>query len=341
MTTAPIRKMSVGDRAPNFMLEDENGTQRELYNTDLTGGPIIILVTGPAAGDCLLPFAERAAAFDAVGAHRYALVAQTGSAGIDTSEQSEFTVLHDRNSAVGNAYLQASGLTAPALFALDPNQRIVAVAGAEDAESFAEIAQTAFQRIAPRDPPRLISRQAPVLFIPEVLDDSDCDLLIDTWQRGEKRKDVVNVASGQETSKADRSEVKRRSDVVIEGALERQLLITLMPRIAPEIERVYAFDKEWGFEKFRVGCYEAENAGFFRPHRDNPSEALSHRQFAASFNLNDGYEGGYLRFPEYGIDQYAPPKGGVLIFSCGLLHEVVPITSGRRFTLLTFVSTRL
>ena len=60
-----------------------------------------------------------------------------------------------------------------------------------------------------------------------------------------------------------------------------------------------------------------------------------------SFNLNDGYEGGYLRFPEYGIDHYSPPKGGALIFSCGLLHEVVPITASRRYTLLTFASTRL
>ena len=236
---------------------------------------------------------------------------------------------------------RGSSATAPALFALDPNQRIIALAGADHASSFAEIARAAFQRIAPQDPPRLISKQAPVLFIPDVLDNSDCDRLIDAWRDGEKRENVVNVDSGQESGRALRSEVKRRSDVVIEGALERHLLITLMPRVSPEIEHVHAFDKEWTFEKFRVGCYDAKDAGFFRPHRDNPSEALSHRQFAASFNLNDGYEGGYLRFPEYGIDHYAPPKGGVLIFSCGLLHEVVPITAGQRYTLLTFVSTRL
>ena len=104
---------------------------------------------------------------------------------------------------------------------------------------------------------------------------------MDAWRSGEKRKDVVNIASGRETSKAGRSEVKRRSDVIVEGALERQLLITPMPRIAPEVERAYAFDKEWGIEKFRICCYETENAGFFRPHRDNPSEALSHRPASA------------------------------------------------------------
>ena len=332
--------MTIGDRAPNFMLVDSKGDRRELYNTDLTGGPILLLFAGPRTEECLKRFADQAAVLEPFGAHRYALVDPGGGAETIPSETG-FAVLSDPGDEVSKSYLQAAGLVAPALFALDPNQRIVALAGADDVAAFAEIARVAFERIAPQNPPRRISKQAPVLFIPEVLDDAECDRLINTWRSGEKRKDEINIASGQKTSKAGRSDVKRRSDVIVEGALERHLLITLMPRIAPEVERAFAFDKEWGFEKFRICCYEAENAGFFRPHRDNPSEALSHRQYAASFNLNDGYEGGYLRFPEYGDDHYAPPKGGVLIFSCGLLHEVVPVTSGRRFTLLTFVSTRL
>lgn len=336
---APIRKMTVGDRAPNFMLEDSVGEPCELYNTDLSGGPILVLIGGSRTRECLQRFADQEAVMAPYGAHRYALGDPDGTE--TTASSNGFAMLRDPGEAVGKAYLDAAGLRAPALFALDPNQRIVALAGADDVTAFGEIARAAFDRIAQKFPPRLISKQAPVLFVPEVLDDVDCDRLIGAWRTGKKRKDEVNVTSGQATSQARRSEVKRRSDVVIEGALERHLLVTLMPRIAPEIERVYAFDKEWGFEKFRIGCYKTEDAGFFRPHRDNPSDALSHRQFAASFNLNDEYEGGYLRFPEYGADHYAPPKGGVLIFSCGLLHEVVPITSGRRFTLLTFVSTRL
>lgn len=336
---APIRRMTVGDRVPNFMLTDPLGAKHELYNTDLTGGPILLLIAGSDPDGTLRTITEQLGSFE--GAHCYILTdANIGRLTADAAAHG-FIALDDPGSGAGNAYLQASGLTAPALFALDPNQRIVACAGAPDLSAFAEIARTAFERIAPRDPPRMIVQQAPVLFVPEVLSDEDCARLIEAWRVGEKRENVVDTSSGQTTAKGGRSEVKRRSDVVIDGPLERHLLVTLMPRLAPEIERVYAFDKEWGFEKFRVGCYEAENSGFFRPHRDNPSDALSHRQFAASFNLNDGYEGGYLRFPEYGVDHYAPPKGGVLIFSCGLLHEVVPITSGRRYTLLTFVSTRL
>lgn len=338
---APVRRMTVGDRAPNFLLEDLSGARRELYNTDLTGGPIVLLVLGRDGGDCLRSFADQAAAFEDIGAHCYGLIAPDNRRAQAASTGSGFALLVDGDGAVGQAYLDAAGLSAPALFALDPNQRIVAAAGKEKAAAFADLARDAFQRIAPRAAPRLIARQAPVLFIPEVLDNASCDRLIEYWQAGEKRENEINVASASGTTKDGRAAVKRRSDVVIEGAAERELMITLMPRLAPEIERVFAFDKEWGFEKFRVGCYEAKDAGFFRAHRDNPSEALRHRHFAASLNLNDEYEGGYLRFPEYGRDNYSPPKGGVLIFSCGLLHEVVPVTAGRRFTLLTFVSTRL
>lgn len=337
---APIRHMTVGDRVPNFMLPDLTGARHELYNTDITGGPIVVLVLGRNSSDALRPFADIAEAFDSFGAHRYALIPPGDGDARGASAGSGFILLTDADGVIADAYLQASGLSAPAMFALDPNQRIVALADRNGAASFAETARAAFARIAPKEPRRLIAQQAPVLFIPEVLDDEDCGRLIAVWEAGEKSRNRINIASGADSSKGDSAQVKRRSDVVIDGAMERHLLITLMPRIAPEIERAYAFDREWGFEKFRIGCYEAEDAGFFRAHRDNPSDALSHRHFAASINLNDGYEGGYLRFPEYGPDYYAPPKGGALIFSCGLLHEVVPVSAGHRFTLLTFVRTQ-
>jgi predicted 2-oxoglutarate/Fe(II)-dependent dioxygenase YbiX len=54
-----------------------------------------------------------------------------------------------------------------------------------------------------------------------------------------------------------------------------------------------------------------------------------------SVNLNTGhYEGGFLQFPEFGPDLYRPDTGDAVVYSSALLHEVTPITSGRRFTLL-------
>ncbi len=333
-----MRKMTVGDRAPNFLLEDFSGNPHELYTTDIVGGPIVVIVaSAPAdAALALKPFAGQARRFEKLGAHCYILL--DGDRAPENLRESAFMALRDVDGKIAEIYRNASGLDAPALFALDPNQRIVAVSS--EAARFADIASAVFERIAPTGPPRMISMQAPVLFIPEVIDDTLCGRLLDAWSGGKREENIINVAAGRTSSQAARATVKRRSDHIVEGPLERELLLALMPRIAPEVERAFAFDTEWGFEKFRIGCYDAAETGFFRAHRDNPNAGLQHRQFACSVNLNDGYEGGYLRFPEYGMDRYAPPKGGALIFACGLLHEVVPMTDGRRFTLLTFLDTQ-
>ena len=89
-----------------------------------------------------------------------------------------------------------------------------------------------------------------------------------------------------------------------------------------------------------IGCYDADCGGRFGRHRDNTSSYTAHRQFALSLNLNpDGeYDGGELRFPEFGRELYRPVAGGVLVFSSSLLHEVVPVTRGRRFGVFTFLS---
>jgi len=338
MIDETMRKMTVGDRAPNFLLDDLSGKPHELYATDIIGGPIVVIVAGPSADPAALlgQFTGPTRALDGFKAHCYILLDRNREP--DGLRDTAFIALHDVNGKIADIYRNASGLDTPALFALDPNQRIIAVSS--DAARFAEIAQDAFERIAPSQPPRSISMQAPVLFIPNVIDAPLCGRLLDAWASGKREKNIVNVASGRTSSQAEQAETKRRSDYIVEGPLEHEVLLMLMPRIAPEVERAFSFDKEWGFEKFRIGCYDAADAGFFRAHRDNPSAGLAHRQFACSVNLNDGYEGGYLRFPEYGMDCYAPPKGGALVFACGLLHEVVPMTAGRRFTLLTFLDTQ-
>ena len=89
-----------------------------------------------------------------------------------------------------------------------------------------------------------------------------------------------------------------------------------------------------------VGCYDTDCGGRFGRHRDNTSSLTAHRQFAVTINLNPDreYDGGELRFPEFGRELYRPAEGGALVFSSSLLHEVVPVTRGRRFGAFTFLS---
>ena len=42
-------------------------------------------------------------------------------------------------------------------------------------------------------------------------------------------------------------------------------------------------------------------------------------------------------FPEFGRKVYRPPEGGALVFSCGALHQVTPVTKGRRYAFLAFL----
>ena len=81
-----------------------------------------------------------------------------------------------------------------------------------------------------------------------------------------------------------------------------------------------------------VAGYEA--GGFINPHRDNSIPTNARRRFTMTVNLNAGeYDGGELRFREYGEQLYAVERGTAIVWSASLLHEVLPVTQGRRLVL--------
>ena len=132
-------------------------------------------------------------------------------------------------------------------------------------------------------------------------------------------------------------ELKRRRDHVVEDERVLQRLVsTVGRRVMPEVRRAFSFPAT-RFEGFKIVRYGSENGGFFRAHRDNLSPATAHRRFALTLNLNEAYEGGELRFAEYGPMTYRPAAGEALLFSCSLLHEVTDVTRGERFALLSFL----
>jgi predicted 2-oxoglutarate/Fe(II)-dependent dioxygenase YbiX len=113
---------------------------------------------------------------------------------------------------------------------------------------------------------------------------------------------------------------------------ERQILL----RLQSEVQKCFSFTLTH-YDGFKIGCYEADTRGFFGPHRDNKNERNAHWRFAMSLNLNDDYEGGCLRFPEFSDALFKPEPGAAIVFSCSLLHEATAVTAGRRFVLLTFL----
>jgi predicted 2-oxoglutarate/Fe(II)-dependent dioxygenase YbiX len=219
---------------------------------------------------------------------------------------------------------------------LDENLRIVErLERNGDAGEFAHrVAHAYADRPVPT--PRTFQGHAPALFIPRVFDAEFCQGLIDHFEEsGGTPSGTAYIEGDKALWKPDPS-VKMRRDVYLqEGPWVERVKDALVRRVLPEIQRCFNFQVTQ-HEVFKLIRYDA-GAGYFHAHRDNESRDTQHRRFAMTLNLNTGaYEGGALRFPEFGPDLYVPERGSAVIFSCSLLHEVTPVTEGSRYGLLGF-----
>ena len=171
---------------------------------------------------------------------------------------------------------------------------------------------------------------APRIFEPEL-----CDRLMTLHQADGGRFTGVMRDEGARTV-AVMDDLKKRRDVLVEDpGLQELLRDRLTRRLYPLIERALGFTVT-RIERYVVSCYDAADGAVFHPHRDSTTFGTAHRKFACSINLNDGFSGGDLRFPEFGPKTYRPPPGGAVVFSCALLHEATRVTAGRRFAFLPF-----
>jgi peroxiredoxin len=231
---------------------------------------------------------------------------------------------------------QAEISLAPRTILLDSNQRVVKIYDAIDPAAHAAAVLEDVRQLVNVESPRAIIQQAPLLLIPNVLPPDFCKQLINVWEtEGNEDSGFMKQIDGKTVGLYDYGHKIRRDHFVKEGPTLVKIKHYVVNRILPEMKKAYNYDVT-RFEDFRIACYDASRGGYFRPHRDNTTDGTAHRRFAMSLLLNDEYEGGSLRFPEYGRHTYRPPAGGAVIFSCSLLHEATDVTAGRRFVLLSF-----
>ena len=178
---------------------------------------------------------------------------------------------------------------------------------------------------------------APVLIAPRILEPELCRTLIELHAaRGGGEFTGVMRDRGELTVLV-MDELKRRRDVLVEDAtLEAAIAQRLERRLFPSIARAFATGVT-RIERYLVSCYDAQDGGVFHAHRDDVTFQTAHRKFACSINLNDDFEGGDLRFPEFGPATYRPPVGGAVVFACGLMHEATRVRRGRRYAFLPFL----
>jgi len=179
---------------------------------------------------------------------------------------------------------------------------------------------------------------APVLILPRVLEPELCRELIARYESGETQDSgFMRDVDGKTTLLLDHSH-KRRADYHIQDEeMQAALRLRVQRRLIPEIAKAFQFQVT-RMERYIVSCYDGASGGHFRPHRDNTTKGTAHRRFAVTINLNaEEYEGGDLRFPEFGPRSYRAPTGGAVVFACSLLHEALPVTRGKRYAFLPFL----
>jgi predicted 2-oxoglutarate/Fe(II)-dependent dioxygenase YbiX len=156
-------------------------------------------------------------------------------------------------------------------------------------------------------------------------------------ERGGVESGFMREVEGRTVAVHDHGFKRRRDQEIEDDAVRKACMLRIHDRLVPEIHKAFQF-RATRIERYIVACYDAATGGHFRPHRDNTTKGTAHRRFAVSLNLNTGeYEGGSLRFPEFGRQTYAPPAGGAVVFSCSLLHEATPVTVGKRYAFLPFL----
>ncbi len=300
-------RLELGDRLRSFDFTDFQGRKTSLDLMTLGGMPIVLHFSG-GGDNALAELQALSRVTNDIAALEVPVVAITGLDVDGLPARLEggtlpLALLPDRDGqvtrALGTSADEHALIIGPDLRVL---RRLVPRAERPLATAILEECRT----LARRGGERYVSAQAPVLLLANVFPPEFCAKLIDYWNVRDKRNDMVGYG-GSNTANRD---AKRRQDVVLEDKmLLAELQAYLQRRMVYEVHKAFAFAIRKA-EPFKIGCYDAAERGWFRPHRDNEVPACAHRRFAMSLMLNDDYEGGGVHFAEYPGQLYKAPAGG-------------------------------
>jgi peroxiredoxin len=342
MTISPL---SVGEPAPWFSAAT-GGDHPDAVTFDELAGRYIVLfffgtATRPDVAEALTALGRRTDLFD----REHALLV-----GI-SNDRDDFSQGRVRADHGGQLFLvDASGIAAkqygvvdpaaavvaaavrPVAFMLSPALKIIEIVPLADTAGFVRRITSRLSEFLANP---LGTQNAPVLIVPQVFDLPFCRQLVELYEATGGREIGAMENRGKVVERFD-PKFRKRFDYYIsdDRALGRTREL-LERRLLPIVYRAFQFPTT-RIERYLVGCYDATTGGYFRPHRDNTAPVVAHRRFALTINLNDGYEGGDLRFPEFGNQTFRTLPGDAIVFSCSLLHEVTPVTRNRRYAFISF-----
>jgi len=330
--TDAARGLERGDPAPWFKAPAVGGRLDYAFDT-VAGRHALLLFFDSAArpeiAQALAVVARHRALFDDLDASFFGISADVGDAETGRIAQMlpGIRFFLDPERKISAAYRAAARprwlLLDPALqvlrsFPLDQGEQAIAALRADIAAKPADL-------------------WAPVLMVPNVLPLGLCEQLIAGYEdHGGETSGFMREVGGKTVLVVDDQHKQRRDWDIADEPLRNRLAAHVRRHLAVPIQRFFQF-RVTRMERYVVACYET-GAGHFRPHRDNTTRGTAHRRFAVTLNLNAGdYDGGDLRFPEFGQRTYRAPTGGAIVFSCSMLHEATPVTRGKRYAFLPFL----
>lgn len=328
--------LAIGTRAPAW---SGMAADRSFYSAEVQFGRSVVMLLAPvSARDVLRPVLEELARLaSGLASHEADLVILTDSnpALLRTIAPvpAEATVIDC------GAFLSRRGLGGPACAVIlaDRNQRIAYVWRPGDPPDFAQPLRAQLARL-PREAPVTSAMPAPVLVLPNLLSPDLCAHLIGIFKAAPSQGGRFARTGGMGTgANSVGDDGKTRRDLVIDddSLLYADLRAMLLSRCRGEIAKAFRANVTQS-DRIVLACYDAGAGGSPR-HRNDQGTTVAFREFALSITLNAGYAGGGLLFPEYSDTRIMPPAGGAVVFSASILHEVTPVTAGRRYGLLTFL----
>jgi peroxiredoxin len=336
-TPEPQQQIGLADPVPWFGAKTVGGNSIDLHV--LAGRWVVLAFLGaagaPAAEEqlaAILALAAKASEAalmvlaitpDAQNFPRFAQTAQPG-----------FALIEDRDSGIARAY---GAVASPRTIVLDPMLRAVANIAWTDPNGHAATLAACVAGLPPVDDSAGVPMSAPVLIVPRVFEFELCDFLVGLYDEMGGTDSGFMMAEAGKTATVVNHQLKRRQDLVI-GHSELRTIIRdrIVRRLLPAIERHFQY-RATRMDRYMVACYDSVLGGHFYRHRDNLLPGTRHRRFAVSINLAGGYQGCDLVFPEFGSRTYRPPTGGAVVFSTATLHQVQPITGGRRVAFVPFL----
>ena len=342
----------IGHIIPAFALRDQDNCNATPLEDDVMGAPVVLVFDRRSSQSSHEDSAELVHAvtglcerLNGIEATLFMISRRQGPeiTALTGGEALPFRLLSDPDGAVFRAYgIEATHSPAPpASIVVDPNGRVVDIYEHQDVIEQTDRILACLRGMAARRPSGSLGAHPPVLVIPNAMDADMCRRLMETWHNpvplweGDGQNSAgFNIEEGDfKVRNARYGNVVQY--IVRDTGLTQVLDQEVLGRIVPQMEKAFGYRLS-DREEYRIACYDVAEDGSLPAHRDNPTKTTQHRRFTVSVNLNNSsFEGGELTFRESSDHRYDVEEGTAIVWSCSLLHEVLPVTAGQRFILGT------